>query len=106
MNKAGPASSHHSQFNKRRQFFISTHNEALTVAMRVNEDRSPAGIHSCGAAPTPTGFAEIVSDDFPVFHLEALRLGLVHDFTGRRCCFIFLLLGFLSALARVRCSGA
>ena len=107
MNKAGPASSHHSQFNKRRQFFISTHNEALTVAMRVsNEDRSSAGIHSCGAAPTPTGSAEIVSDDFPVFHLEALRLGLVHDFTGRRCCFIFLLLGFLSALARVRCSGA
>jgi hypothetical protein len=43
----------------------------MTVAaMRVsNEDRSPVAIHRCDAAPTPTGFAEIVSDDFPVpFH--------------------------------------
>jgi len=36
--------------------------------MRVsNEDRSPARIHGCDTAPTPTGFAEIVSDHFPVF---------------------------------------
>ena len=27
------------------------------------------GINRCNAAPTSTGFAEIVSDDFPVFHL-------------------------------------
>jgi hypothetical protein len=37
--------------------------------MRVcNPDRSPVGINRCDAAPTPTGFAEIVSDDFPVLH--------------------------------------
>jgi hypothetical protein len=31
--------------------------------MRIsNEDRSPARIHGCDAAPTPTGFAEIVGD--------------------------------------------
>jgi pSer/pThr/pTyr-binding forkhead associated (FHA) protein len=43
-------------------------NEELTIAtMRVrNEDRSPVGIHGSDAAPTPTGFAEIVSDDFPL----------------------------------------
>jgi hypothetical protein len=46
------------------------HNETLSVvAMRVgNEDCSPIGINRCDAAPTPTGFAEIVSDDLPVFH--------------------------------------
>jgi hypothetical protein len=35
--------------------------------MRVrNKDCSPVGIYHCNTAPTPTGFAEIVSDDFPV----------------------------------------
>src|SRR5436309_8521636 len=35
--------------------------------MRVsNPDRSPVRIDGCDAAPTPTGFAEIVSDYFPV----------------------------------------
>jgi hypothetical protein len=35
------------QFQKRRQLFIRTHNETLSVTvMRVcNEDRSPVGIH-------------------------------------------------------------
>src|SRR6266576_1290634 len=33
-----------------------------------NKDRSPARIHGCNTAPTPTGFAEIVGDDFPVLH--------------------------------------
>jgi hypothetical protein len=32
-----------------------------------NEDRLSVGINRCDAAPTPTGFAEFVSDDFPVF---------------------------------------
>src|SRR5262249_49146549 len=37
--------------------------------MRVsNPDRSPVRIHSRDTAPTPTGFAEIVSDDVPIFH--------------------------------------
>jgi len=39
-----------------------------------NEDRSPARVHSCDAAPTPAGFAQMVSDDFPVpFHPRSLR---------------------------------
>jgi hypothetical protein len=44
------------------------HNEALTViAVCIgNEDRSSVGINRCDAAPTPAGFAEIVSGDFPV----------------------------------------
>jgi hypothetical protein len=34
-----------------------------------NENRSPFTIHDCDTAPTETGFAEIVSDDFPApFH--------------------------------------
>jgi hypothetical protein len=38
--------------HKRRQFFISTHNETLSVpAMRISdEDRSPARVQSCDAA--------------------------------------------------------
>jgi hypothetical protein len=57
------------ELNKRSQPFIRVHNVTLSVAMRVsNEDCSPARVHGCDAAPTPTGFAEIVSDDFPVFH--------------------------------------
>jgi hypothetical protein len=40
------------QFQKRRQLFIRTHNEALPItAMRVNNpDRSPVGINVSGAA--------------------------------------------------------
>ena len=40
------------------------HNKTLSVArMRVsNEHCSPARIHGCDAAPTPAGFAEVVSD--------------------------------------------
>ena len=35
--------------------------------MRVsNEDRLPVGIDGEDAAPTPTGSAEIVCDDFPI----------------------------------------
>jgi len=62
-----PGANHRFEFKKSRQLFIRTHNKALSVAaMRVsNEDRSPFGIHGGDAAPTPTGFAELVSDDFP-----------------------------------------
>jgi hypothetical protein len=40
------------------------HNETLSVAaMSVgNPDCSPLGINRCNTAPTPTGFAELVSD--------------------------------------------
>jgi hypothetical protein len=46
------------------------HNETSSiVAMWVcNPDRSPVGINRCDIAPTPTGFAEIVSNDFPVLY--------------------------------------
>jgi hypothetical protein len=30
------------------------------------------GINRCDAAPTPTGFAEFVSDDLPVLHVLML----------------------------------
>ena len=55
------------QFHKRSRLFVRTHDETLSVvAMYVsNPDRSPVGINRCNAAPTPTGLAEIVSDEFP-----------------------------------------
>src|SRR5712692_9061778 len=63
-------SNHRFKFEKRRQPFIRTHNEPLTVAaMRVsNEDCSPVGVHARDVAPTPTGFAQIVSDALPILH--------------------------------------
>ena len=33
-----------------------------------DEDRLTVAIHGCNTAPTPTGFTEIVSDDFPILH--------------------------------------
>jgi hypothetical protein len=58
------------QFQKGSQPFIRLHNETLSVvAMCVsNEDCSPGRIDRCNTAPTPTGFAEVVRDDFPVLH--------------------------------------
>jgi len=42
-----PRTNRRFEFNKRRQLFLSTHNEALPIAaMRVsNKDCSPVGIH-------------------------------------------------------------
>ena len=58
------------QFHKRRQLFLRIHNETLRVIAvgANNPNRLQIGIHRGDAAPTPTGFAEIVSDDFPVLH--------------------------------------
>ena len=58
-------------FDKCSQLFNGTHNVTLAVAaMRVcNPDRSPLAIQGRNPAQTPTGFAEIVSDDFPIFHV-------------------------------------
>ena len=60
-------------FEKRGQLFIRVHNETLSVvAMCVcNKDSPPVGIGSCYTAPTPTGFAQIVSDDFPILQRES-----------------------------------
>jgi hypothetical protein len=58
------------QFQKRSRLCVGVNNEPLTVvAMRVsNEHRSSVGIDSCDTTPTPSGFAEIVGDDFQVPH--------------------------------------
>jgi hypothetical protein len=50
------------------------YNEAFSiVAMCVHDpDYSSLAIHGCDAAPTPTGFAEIVSDDFPELHVDRI----------------------------------
>jgi len=49
---------------KRRQYFIRTHNETLSVAMRVNNpDCRPSRINSRHPSQTPPGFLEIVGDD-------------------------------------------
>jgi len=52
------------------------HNEALTVAAMCvsHEDRSPFAIHGCDAAPTPSGFAEVVGNQLPIFHAGAFYL--------------------------------
>ena len=50
---------------------MPAHNETLAAAaMSVgNKYGLPVAIHSCDTAPTPTGFAETVSDGLPVpFH--------------------------------------
>ena len=49
--------------------FVGGDDEPLSVVAESisNEDRLSVGINRCDAAPTPTGFAEIVSDDFPYF---------------------------------------
>jgi hypothetical protein len=44
-----------------------------------NPDRSPVGINRRDTAPTSTGFAEIVSDDFPVLHVATPHAELSLD---------------------------
>jgi hypothetical protein len=49
------------KFEKRSPFHPHARRNAPVVAVSIdNPDRSPLGIHSRDAAPTPTGFAEIV----------------------------------------------
>jgi hypothetical protein len=56
------------KFEESRQFFISSPNETLSVAAMCvnNPDCLPLRINGWDTAPTPTGFAEIVSDDFTI----------------------------------------
>ena len=56
------------------QFLIGSNDESLSVVAVCisNEDRLSVGINRCDAAPTPTGFAEIVSDNFRVIHAAGL----------------------------------
>jgi hypothetical protein len=52
------------KFNKCAELFIGAHNETLSiVAVGINNpDCSPARIQGRDAAPTPSSFAEIVTD--------------------------------------------
>jgi hypothetical protein len=60
------------RFQKCCQDFICTHNETFSVSMRVhNPDRSPFAIQRRDVAVAPSGFVEIVSDDFPLLHRDA-----------------------------------
>jgi hypothetical protein len=56
------------KLDKRSQLFTRPHDEMFSIAaMRVsNPDCSPAGINRCDTAPTPTGFAKIVGNYFPI----------------------------------------
>jgi hypothetical protein len=52
------------QFHKHRQPFIGTHDETFAIPLRINnENVSPLRVHAYDVAPTPSGFAEIVSDN-------------------------------------------
>jgi len=78
------------------QFLIGSNDESLSVVAVCisNEDRLSVGINRCDAAPTPTGFAEIVSDDFPELHVDRIVPLLVstqqsqNDIKGRNARFI------------------
>jgi hypothetical protein len=53
-------------------------------AMRVcNPDCAPLGIHGGAAAPTPSGFAEIVSDYFSVSHASDSAVFAFHTATTK-----------------------
>jgi hypothetical protein len=64
---------------KTQSVFHPNHETLSVIAVRIcNEARSRVGIHRCDAAPTPTGFAEIVSDDFPVIHAQRIPARLLY----------------------------
>jgi len=58
------------EFQESGKLFIGAHDVTLSVAaMRVsNSDCAPVAAHGRDATPTPSGFAEIVGDGFPVLH--------------------------------------
>jgi hypothetical protein len=63
--------------NDRKECFHGTKVSLLPVRVRLrisNEDCSPMRIHGRDAAPTPTGFAEIVGDYFPILHAVSSQM--------------------------------
>jgi hypothetical protein len=74
-------------FQKRAELFVGMHDKTPSLAAMCvsNPDRSPVGINRRDATPTPTGFAEVVSNGFPVFHRHGCCLLIVQD--GLRCGF-------------------
>jgi hypothetical protein len=65
-----------------RQLFVGTHNESPSIAvMRVNNpDRLPALIYRRNTTPAPSGFTEIVGDDFPRLHAIISLLNGIDSF--------------------------
>jgi hypothetical protein len=62
-----------------------------------NPDRSPVGINRRKTTPTPTGFTEIVGDDFPVLHLMPSVIPL-----SRTACLSYRFCGASDEIAVVR----
>ena len=57
------------QFQKRSQLFVGADNEMLSLAVGVNDPNCAPVIAERGnPAHAKSGFAEIVSDDFPMLH--------------------------------------
>jgi hypothetical protein len=99
------------KFQKRGQLFIRVHKEAFSViAVRIgDEDCLPAMIHGCNTAPTPTGFAEIVSDDFPVLHSAFLarRSSFAHAASSALFRAMAAVVAVLACVARITsCASA
>jgi hypothetical protein len=68
--KFAAAANRRCKFERGRQLFVGTHNESPSIAvMRVNNpDRLAALIYRRNTTPTPSGFTEIVGNDFPGLH--------------------------------------
>ena len=64
------------KFYKCIQHFVGAHDEAPSVAAMCinNPDRSTFGINGGNPAQAKSCFAEIIRDDFPIFHSERLSL--------------------------------
>src|SRR5262249_24373438 len=61
------------------QILIGTHDETLTVAVRVhNPDRATLAIKRGDVAVAPAGFVGIVGDDFPRSHRHGVLLIVQH----------------------------
>jgi hypothetical protein len=70
-----------SQFYKRSEYFIGTHDEAFPEAMRVhNPNRSSFNIESWDSAQTETSFAEIVA---MISQFFIWFRAIAHDYAGR-----------------------
>jgi hypothetical protein len=64
------------EFQKRSQYLVGVHNvtpPAVAVRASAIQTARPVGIDGRDAASTPSGFAEIVSDDFPILHAHDVR---------------------------------
>jgi hypothetical protein len=70
--------------------WFATKTVSVVAVCVSNPDRSPARIHGCDAAPTPTGFAEIVSDDLPLLHVDRRDIYLTSTAEIGITCSVFM----------------